>query len=233
MSFARQLRAHFADLGAIGLLSATLTFAATGVVFTVLFTTPEDFWLRPAMMSVRLPAFLLLVIVVFTELVRCMRWTDRRDVFVAMHFVTTAATFCVLGFLILTHDSLVQQRATDRATDAQKRAVERLREWQVKSAEEARAAEAARKAEQECLGARKAAVDIASRRKSVAIGALRRCRDEFEQSKTIFTTATSDEHCRAWRRELAVAGEDVKTATALACAPAMTGTVEPRPGPSP
>jgi hypothetical protein len=52
--FARKIRAQFADLSTIGKISLSLTLAMTMALVTILSTTAEDFWLRPALMGVRL-----------------------------------------------------------------------------------------------------------------------------------------------------------------------------------
>ena len=230
MTFAR-VRARFADLGAIGLISVSLTFPVTLLVLTALYTTPEEFYLRPAIMAAQLPAFLFLAIVIATELVRSMRWTDRKDLFVAAHAAAIIGTLGLVASLMLTQKTVAEQYDTARAAAAQKKALEKIKEWEVKKAEEARAGEGARRAEQDCFTARSAALESATRRKTNASANLRRCRDEFEKNKTIFTATTADVQCREWRRELFIASEDVKTASALTCAPSATGTIGAQPRP--
>jgi hypothetical protein len=222
--FAKRIRARFADLGTIGKISLSLTTAIMITIFSVLSSVNEDFWLRPALTSACAPIFVLFVLAVVTECCRSMRWTERKDIFAAAHFLTILGTLGVVGFLLVRYDAIAENRAIERATAAQTKAAESRRAWQTKVAEEAHAAEAARKAEEECQKARSAATDIATRRKADAWAALKRCKQQFERDKTIFTTSTADAHCKARQRAIAVANEDLKVANALVCAPAATGS---------
>ena len=218
MSFARRLWASSADVGHMGFLAFSVTLAVCGML-----AAADDFLLHPALM-----ALALLGVTITTEYVRSMRWTDRKDVFVTTHFLTIIGTLLVLGHLMVSRDTLAQQRASDRAAAAQQKVEESNKAWQERIAEEAKAAEAAKKAEEECKQARLAAIDIATQRKAEAGRELRRCRVEFERDKTIFTTVTMEAHCRTRQGSLGVAIEDLKAANALPCAPASTGSVVPR-----
>jgi hypothetical protein len=83
----------------------------------------------------------------------------------------------------------------------------------------------AKMAEIACIKNRAADIDQADRRQTGARAALKKCAQEFEQNKTIFTETTVDVACKSPQRVVDVAAQALKSATDRICVPAATGAL--------
>lgn len=86
----------------------------------------------------------------------------------------------------------------------------------------------AKVAEATCNTEREQAVEAATRRRGSARAMLKRCQDDFEEKKTIFSSETVEVHCRPAQRSADGAAAELKRASDQVCAPAATGSVPGR-----
>ena len=197
-----KVRARFADLGAIGTLSVIVIVSTTIAVFTILFSTNEDFWLRPALLKVRYPLLGLFVLAVAAEFIRSLQLFHHKDGFVAAHFIALTGTFVLFVWLSLQSDTIADTRARWKANEAQRRV----------------AAEAmAKAAAEECQAQRTQEIDRATKKQADMRALVRRCKQEFENAKAIFTSDTVEKHCKARSVSLAIAVRGLQEAAARSC----------------
>ena len=193
-----EIRARFADLGTIGKISFSLASAVAFSVVSILLSTAEDFWLRPALMSVRWAVIGLFVFVVLTECVRSMRWTDRKDVFASAHMLAIVGSIVVVIWMLQKSDLIAQIRS-----------------------DEARS----RAAAEECQRQRSEEIEQATKRETDARSALSGCKMQFEETKTVFTSTTVEMYCKSRYAALNSAAQELKTANAYLCPPTETGSL--------
>ena len=89
--FVSQVRARFADIGGLGSVSLGLTLAFSVSFIVMLCSMDENFWFRPALMTVRWPLLGLAVFAVATEVLRSMRWIERKDMLATAYIATSFA----------------------------------------------------------------------------------------------------------------------------------------------
>ena len=116
-----EIRARFADLRTIGSILFSLALAVAFSVVSILLSTAEDFWLRPALMSVRWAVIGLFVFVVLTECVRSMRWTDRKDVFASAHMLAIVGSIVVVIWMLQKSDLIAQIRSDEARLESCRR----------------------------------------------------------------------------------------------------------------
>ena len=84
---------------------------------------------------------------------------------------------------------------------------------------------AAKRKEAACLADRSSQLDQGARRQADARYLLKRCKQEYEDKKTIFTSMPVEVYCKSPQRAVYAAGQELKTATDRLCAPSSTGSL--------
>lgn len=196
--FAR-VRARFADIGAIGSISLLLAVSFCGLVLTSLFAAAEDAWFRPTLMIASIASGCILALAVAIEFARSMRWVENKDVLASMHGLVILGVLLVGGWMLSQQYSIPQARARQRAEET------------------AAKIEAARLADLECQTRRAEEIELTTKRRADMRVLLQRCKDEFERSRTIFTDATVEQHCKGRRATANAAERDFKVANERIC----------------
>lgn len=192
-----KIRARFADMGSVGTISFLLTTSIAAIVAATLFSTAEDFWFRPPLLLASLALLVVAALAVFVEFSRSMRWIEHKDLLAVLHGTAILGTFGVLGWMFWQQLSMPKERALQRA--------------------EAARIKAAKADEAECQKQRIAEIQSTTKRQSEIRALLQRCKNDFERSRTIFTTETVEQHCRPRRASLAVAQRDLDAASSKIC----------------
>lgn len=189
--FFARVRARFADIGAIGSISLLLATSFCGLVLATLFSAAEDGWFRPTLLIASIASCCILLVAVAIEFARSMRWLEDKAGLAGMH------AFCILGVVLVVGLMLWQQFSIP-----QERALQR---------------EAARLEDLKCQRERAQEIEDATRRRADMRVLLKRCKDEFERTRTIFTEATAEQHCKARRGQVGAAERDLNTANDRIC----------------
>jgi hypothetical protein len=109
---------------------------------------------------------------------------------------------CVVAYLFHQYGAIEETRALERENQARANA-----------------------AAEECERQRADQIERATRRYTDARAVLNRCKKQFEDTRTIFTSATVATYCRRPYAALNVAGRDLKEAKALPCPSTATGSL--------
>ena len=155
-------------------------------VLLLRFSTAEDFWLRPLITELCLPLFCIVAIVACTESVRSMGWIERKDFLAFAYGLIIISNLILLLYALNSVGVLEEVRASERASQ----------ELKDKAADAAREAEELLKAEKACNEKLSAETGRAFRRRSEARALFRRCKVDFESSKTIFTSDNVEKRCK-------------------------------------
>jgi len=76
-----------------------------------------------------------------------------------------------------------------------------------------------------CVKERAAEVEQTDRQQTGTRAALKKCKQDFEDSKSVFTTTTVETACRSAQRAFDAAAQAYKSASDRICAPAATGAL--------
>ncbi len=95
-AFLARVRERFANLGAIGKLSLSLSSAFLLAVVTILLSASEDHWLRSLLWMASLPLLVLFVVAASTEFVHGLGWIESKAVVAVIHFAVVVSIIVML-----------------------------------------------------------------------------------------------------------------------------------------